>query len=138
MLKWIQGKKAASTLEFAALVVFVISALLVFQRYIYRGMAGSWKAAGDAFGHGRQYDPRNFGENGELGGTLELFFDYTHCKPGYRPPCHDPDHRINNWIDRRCIEVKHCDCTLSVDDPAYDSACLQCYDSCIYGRRNSP
>jgi len=132
MIKWIRGQKAVATLEYAAVIVFILTAFLVFQRYIYRGMAGGWKAAGDAFGHGRQYDPRDFGREGERGGTLELFFDSTHCSPGHRPPCHREEDRINDWIDRQCIEAKHCDCTIAVEDwSRYNARCLRCYQACV-------
>ncbi len=144
MFKWFYGRKAASTVELAALIVFVLTAFLVFQRYIYRGIAGAWKTAGDAFGHGRQYDPRNFGRDGEQGGTLELFFDYTHCKPAAteqefwdRYPCEEVEDRIYNWIDRRCIEMANppCDCTIAVENwEAYNTHCLQCYNNCVYGQ----
>jgi len=131
MLKWIRKQKAVSTLEYAAVILFVLSAFLVFQRYIYRAIAGAWKAAGDSFGHGRQFDPRDFGVRGESGGTYEFFFDYTHCKPDHPPPCHDKENRIMAWIDRQCIEVERCDCTIPVADwGEYNERCLRCYYDC--------
>lgn len=51
------SRKAQSTIEIASLVVFVLTAMLIFQKYIARGMYGKWKQVGDAFGQGRLYDP---------------------------------------------------------------------------------
>lgn len=50
-------RKAQSTIEIASLVIFVLTAMLIFQKYIARGMYGRWKSVGDAFGNGRLYDP---------------------------------------------------------------------------------
>ncbi len=67
-----------STLEYMALIIFFITALLLFQRYLQRALFGQWKKAGDAVGHGKQYDPRGFGDDGEGGGTLRCMFVYDH------------------------------------------------------------
>lgn len=69
-------KKAAATVEYIALIIFVIGALVFFSRYILRGIWGKWRQTGDAFSHGRQYDPRGFGDKGKGGGTLECMFVY--------------------------------------------------------------
>ena len=131
MFKLLRHKSyAVSHVEYMSLIVFIIAILLVFQRYVYRGIAGSWKKAGDTFGHGRQFDPRPFGMRGHRGGTRELFFDYTHCRPGYEPPCPQISHRIYNWIDRRCIEAQDCDCAIAPEDSSYRSRCTQCYWDC--------
>lgn len=49
--------RGQSTIEIATLIVFVLTAMVIFQKYIARGMYGRWKGIGDALGHGRQYDP---------------------------------------------------------------------------------
>lgn len=46
-----------SAIEFAALVVFLLAAFLVFQKYIARGIYGRWKGVGDGIGQERIYDP---------------------------------------------------------------------------------
>jgi len=142
MLKWAHEHRAVSSAEYMALIAFILAALLVFQRYIFRGIAGAWKVAGDAFGHGRQYDPRPFGKDGQGRGTMECFFDYTHCKPGRRQqyPCDNVEDRINTWIDRRCVEKSMdrggwegpCDCTIHplIEWDNYNDRCLQCYADC--------
>jgi len=130
MLKRNPTDKAASTIEYIAVITFIIAAFLVFQRYIFRGMAGSWKAAGDTFGQGRQYDPRPFGKHGAGEGTKECFFDYTHCKPGVRSPC-GGEGLMNTWLDRQCVQTRGCDCTIPETDwDEYNKNCLCCYAHC--------
>jgi hypothetical protein len=96
-------------MEYMALVIFILGALLAMRVYILRSMSGKWKAAGDSFGQGRQYDPRPFGVSGEDGGTLV-------CR--YEP-------LINLWVDRKRAEVE-CDCTLPPEDPTYAAKCPAC------------
>ena len=69
-------KKASSAIEFMALMVFLMGAFVVFQKYILQAFWGQWKRTGDSFGHGRQYDPREFGDAGMDGGTLECMYVY--------------------------------------------------------------
>jgi len=110
------------------LIVFLLSSLFVFQGYILRGYYGSWKKAGDAFGSGRQYDPRPFGNYGDGGGTLECFFDATHCTSGTGParPCT----LINRWISKACYDATPCDCTMPIGTTGYITQCLQCLENC--------
>lgn len=49
--------RAQSVIEFTALMLFILGSLLVFQKYIVRGLAGRWKSIGDGLGEGRIYDP---------------------------------------------------------------------------------
>ena len=51
--------KAQAMFEYVMLMVFVLSAFLIFQKYIVRAMSGRWKEVGDAFSHGQSYDPNN-------------------------------------------------------------------------------
>ena len=44
--------------EFIGLILFILAAFIVFQKYIVRGFTGRWKSVGDVFGEGRIYDPR--------------------------------------------------------------------------------
>jgi len=107
-----------------ALFIFLLTAMIVMEKYIGRGLAGRWKTMGDTFGQGRHYDPRPFGLSGEGNGTLECYFDYTHCNPG-GPPCV----KINAWINRACFDKK-CRCWLPEDAPEYDNDCLKCIKDC--------
>ena len=49
-------KKGQTALEYMALIIVVIGALLAIQNYFKRGLQGRWKAATDDMGD--QYDPR--------------------------------------------------------------------------------
>ena len=122
-----QKKDAQSILEYMTLIVFLLTALFVFQSYILRAYYGSWKKAGDVFGQGRQYDPRPFGNMGNAGGTLECFFDAYHCTSATGPsrPCT----LINRWISRPCYDA-NCDCTMPVGTAGYVTDCLQCLEGC--------
>jgi len=53
------NKKAFSTVEYTAAIVFLIAALMVMKKPIARIFMGRWKTAGDSFMHGQQidYDP---------------------------------------------------------------------------------
>jgi Flp pilus assembly pilin Flp len=50
-------KKGTAILEYGLLIAIVIAALIAIQFYFKRAINGNWKAAGDVFGSGRQYDP---------------------------------------------------------------------------------
>ena len=79
---FLPGKKASSIVEYMIVVMFLLAAFFAFQLYVVRGFSGRWKAVGDVFGGGRQYDPKPYGQNG----TLECFLYY------------------GNWVDIRCYE----------------------------------
>ncbi len=102
--------KASSTIEYITLVVFIWSALYVFRGYIFRGLSGKWREAGDLFGKGRQYDPRAFGPDGNSGGTVECFLDYQHG---------------GGWVNERCYD-RHCDCSTPEDAPGHQEECHDC------------
>jgi len=58
MLKYIrQHHRGASVIEYIILIVMFLTAILVMQKQIARGIFGRWKGLGDALGHGVQYDP---------------------------------------------------------------------------------
>ena len=121
------ARQGQSMLEYMALLVFLLATFFVFQHYIVRGFYGSWKQAGDAFGQGRQYDPRPFGNLGSGGGTLECFFDTMHCKPDAAAPekTAPPCVRMNLWVAKDCYD-KNCECSLPTEDPDYYVNCLMC------------
>jgi Flp pilus assembly pilin Flp len=50
-------RKGNIAIEYAALIIILVSALLLMQTYIVRGFSGRWRSVGDAFGFGRQYEP---------------------------------------------------------------------------------
>jgi len=105
--------RGSSSVEIMALIVFVIGVMIGLGVYLERGTSGHWKATGDAFGQGKQYDPRAFGQAGKTGGSQDCFFD--------------PVTRL--WIDEDCYSEK-CDCTLIRADglplPDYAQLCTLC------------
>jgi len=50
-------QKSFATVEYAFLIAVVVAALLGMSIYLKRGLSGRWRQVGDAFGHGRQYEP---------------------------------------------------------------------------------
>ncbi len=112
MLRHIGQKrtKGQSLVEYVMLIVVVLGAFLVFQKYIARGFAGRWKSVGESMGQGRIYDPRL---------TTECIYDFQYT------------HR---WYDQACFESSGCDC-LSVR--ATNATCRDCIQDCAYIRCNS-
>ena len=100
----IKRRSGQGIIEYVTLVVFIIGALLVVQKYLSRGISGRWKASGDSFGSGRQFDPNKT----------------TEC--GY-------DARFNTgWYDLKCYE-KNCETTcLSLNGSAV--TCRNCILGC--------
>jgi len=85
-------------MEYIALMIFIMSALVVFSDYIVRGFSGRLKSVGDIFGAERQYDPRPYGLHGEGGGTLRCVYHrdtgewleadcYDACMPNLAAGC---------------------------------------------------
>ncbi|MCA9405911.1 MAG: hypothetical protein KC684_05195 [Candidatus Omnitrophica bacterium] len=103
---FLKNKKAQSTLEYILVLTFIITAFMVFQKYMLRSIAGRWKTTGDSMGYERQYDPNK---------TLECAFFYNFD--------------INQWYDYKqcdqtCLESA---CLLS---SATRATCQACIDSC--------
>jgi hypothetical protein len=73
----ILNKKAISVIEYSVLFIIIITAFVVMQNYLQRGINGSWEQSGKSFGFGRQYDPQR---------TIECSFD----------------DQSNQWYDRNC------------------------------------
>jgi hypothetical protein len=89
--------------------MLVFGAFLIFQDYILRGFYGRWKNVGDTFGHGRNYDPRDFGPQGAIGGTMECIA-YV-----------NPITKAVTWYSVECVETT-CGCYVP-------STCLTCADN---------
>ncbi len=99
--------RGVTTVEYCALVVMILSAFWFGLRgYIQRGMQGRWKAAGDAFGQGRQFEPKG---DGAVSRTEECFYS----------------EEVHKWVDLECFETD-CDCTKENDDADYATTCLAC------------
>ena len=86
LFKLNKNLKGQSIVEYMVLIVFVIAALLVSQKYLARSISGRWKSQADSMGYGRQYS---------YGQTLEC--RYTN----------------NEWYDLNCYDQNECDCESS-------------------------
>src|SRR3989338_993413 len=93
-------KKATATLEYVMLIVFVLGAFVVFNKYITRAMAGRWKSIGESFSMFRQYYPKS---------TIRCAYDYVY---------------LNVWYNADCFEQK-CDCFTIRKTPATCQTCIQ-------------
>ena len=51
------AKRGITTIEYAFLIIAVVAGLIGMAVYLRRAVSGGLKEAGDAFGHGRQYEP---------------------------------------------------------------------------------
>lgn len=54
----IKGRKGAGLIEYAVLVVLILSGLYIMKDTISRGIFARHKTAGDSFAFGRQYDAK--------------------------------------------------------------------------------
>jgi len=99
---WRLNRRAQSAIEFAALILFILAAFLVFQKYIARGLAGRWKGVGDILGQERIYDANS---------TIE-------CE--YHPEL--------GWFDRICFET-NCRGTSGACSVPTDPGCESCISS---------
>lgn len=124
--KYVAEKKATSIMEYMALLLFLMAALYIFQFYVVRAISGHWKKAGDTFGGGKQYDPRAYGDHGEGKGTLECFFENTHCENPNFIPGDAGCVLLNRWVSTKCFREK-CDCTIPAEGGSqYNTRCWLC------------
>jgi hypothetical protein len=70
-------------MEYFVLFLILLGGLFVFRDYFLRAVAGKWKASGDQFGHGRQFEP----------------VDSVECSL---------DPVTNSWYDQTCFENRNC------------------------------
>jgi len=91
MFRWKNNLKAQAAIEYVVVIITILSAFLVFQKYITRGLVGHWKASGDAFGQGRQYDPNS---------TIRCAFDFQFTNTWYDQPCY-----FRNNCDFSCLSM---------------------------------
>ncbi|MDP8213465.1 MAG: hypothetical protein P9X22_09315 [Candidatus Zapsychrus exili] len=95
-LKKHKKPKGQSFLEYVLLIVFIIAALLVFQKYISRAIWGRYKSVGDALGSGLIYDPEK---------TLECGYDHLYGSGWYNAACYD-----ENDCAQYCAAKKQAPC----------------------------
>ena len=103
---FIRPRKANTEIEFIILFMMVMGAMLVFQNFFGRAIAGRWKSVGDSFGFGRQYSPTK---------TFECAL------------AQDPNGTNDIWYSVACADSKNCvrwdyDCLKLCPDPKCDPA----------------
>ncbi len=106
MLSKRTANKGQSFIEYITMIIFILIALIVFQKYIARGIYGRWKAAGDSLSSGAGlYD---------LDKTLECEYDYVFTNTWYNVACYD----INNCA-KVCYGVS-----------SSSAQCISCINGC--------
>ena len=91
MIRAHKKSRGQSVIEFAALIVFLLAAFIVFQKYIVRGFSGRWKVVGDSLGQGRIYDPNMTVEcaaNTFTAGVAAVWYNQT-CFEENCAVCHE-------------------------------------------------
>ena len=51
-------RNGSFSLEYATLVIVVAAAMIGMAVYVRRALSGRWRAVGDTFGQGRQYETK--------------------------------------------------------------------------------
>ncbi len=129
-----------ATIEFIVILTILLAGLIVFQKYIARGLYGRWKGIGDSFGQGRVFDPER---------TIECSFDdiYHRFILDRNRFQNDPDGEggwsprdeavltTDNgvWYDKGCYERRcenRCEKT-HVSKFAKYIICRECIDTCV-------
>ena len=93
------GASGHAVIEYAVFIIIILTALYFMKGPILHAFYGRWKATGDSFAFGRQYDPK---------GT-------TACT-------HDTNSDV--WYDERCFDNQRGPCDQMTDDSAA-AACEQ-------------
>ncbi len=76
-------------IEYAMLIMIILSALLVMSGPIKRAFFGRWKTSGDSIAFGRQYDPKKTDSCVHYqgtAGTMDIWYD-DRCFDAHRPQC---------------------------------------------------
>ncbi|MBU0468625.1 MAG: hypothetical protein KJ736_06115 [Candidatus Omnitrophica bacterium] len=109
--------KAQAVFEYIMLIVFVLSAFLIFQKYIARAISGRWKQVGDSFSDGQSFDPETTLECATFGAvhdTEDARFPETEV--WYRVDCFDANCMTPCYHDP--IDAPQCKaCIMACQDP---------------------
>ena len=97
-----RASRGRSIIEYAVLVIIILTALYFMKGPILHALYGRWKTAGDSFAFGRQYDPK-----GTSACTHVTLSDNTGI-----------------WYDERCFDSRRGACDRSGDADAV-AACEQ-------------
>lgn len=99
-----------STIEFVALTMLILGAFIFFQKYIFQGLSGRFKMAGDGMGAERLYDPQR---------TIDCAHSFFY------------DKNLDVWFDVDCYKENGGNC-FTVDANASNCANViqQCSSVC--------
>ena len=75
----VSNKKAVAFIEYTLIIVVILAAVLLSQKYIQRAFTGRWEQVSESFGQGRLYDPKT---------TTECVWSDTASK-WYSEKCYD-------------------------------------------------
>jgi len=93
-----KAKRAASTIEYALLIIMFLTAILLMKKQIARTFFGRWKDLGSSFGQGEQYDPN---------ATVDCGRYVAHSSAGWNP--------TETWYLQKCysccLDVKTLSCS---------------------------
>ncbi|MCP3685690.1 MAG: hypothetical protein GY861_23840 [bacterium] len=95
MFRQLKEKKAGVFIEYTVMLILIISSLVIFRNYFFRGLACKWKSLSDNFAFGRQYDPKR---------TLECVFDYQFTDTWYEAKCFEA-----HFEERGCEVIRSYD-----------------------------
>ena len=102
-------KKAASTIEYAVLIIMILTSLFVMKDLFLRYFNGRWKSSGDTFAWGRQHKP---------GGTTACAYAQLTPTYGvwYDETCYDRAVTLCAAGDVACENVRKEDCGAASKD----------------------
>lgn len=102
-------------IEYVVLILLIMGALFVMQKYLTRNTSGRWKTAADSFGYGRQYDYRGTLECMTDGNVEDYFFYNLTCYDqncdceSLRATCPSTMTECKDYRKTHCTDCKH-DC----------------------------
>lgn len=99
-------EQGEAVLEYVTMLMLVMAAFIVIDKYAMRAMSGRWKAVGDSFDMGRQYDPLI---------TKRGAFDFVYT---------------DRWYNQTCFDSNRCSCA-GVNSS--ERTCQECLCFCVPG-----
>jgi hypothetical protein len=127
-----RGRKGQSVIEYAGMIALLLAAMFVFQKYVGRGLAGRWKASGEAWIYGRQYDPEKtvsclgFHYKGKKLTDGELFFG-SEKYIWFDEAC----------FEEKCLETCYSDFKDSSSSDKQKTQCRKCMEECAANSDNA-
>ena len=106
----IENKNGRALIEYAVLIIIILTALYWMKGPIARTFYGRWKTTGDSFAFGRQYDPKRTTECGH-------YYKITD--------------KTWVWADERCFDSGRSVCATAVDVAVCEAGVIQgCSGNC--------